>query len=140
MPTYRNNTDYTINYENKGKLYSFPPHKEYPAKFWVPYQELGLELVSADYPPVPDSILLSGTFRFDYDIERRFNFERCSKYHLNLELWEGRIKLYTGSSRVGAEINTNYDVVLDWEKAPYIRVVGLDGKNIVRIHVEVVDE
>ncbi len=140
MPTYRNNTDYTINYENKGKLYSFPPHKEYPAKFWVPYRELGLELVSADYPPVPDSILLSGTFRFDYEIERRFNFERCNKYRLNIELQEGRVRLYTGSSRVGAEINTDYDVVLDWEKAPYIRVVGLDGKNVVRIHVEVVEE
>ena len=101
MPTYRNNTDLAINYESKGKLYSF---SDYPAKFWVPYQELGLELVNADYPPVPDSIIISGTFRFDYQIERRFNIEHCESYRFKVSVQSGRVKLYAGQSRVGVEI------------------------------------
>ena len=139
MPTFRNNTDLTINYESKGKLYSFPPHKDYPATIWVPYQELGLELVNADYPPVPDSILVSGTFRFDYQIERRFNFDHCGKYRLKLSVNEGRVKLYAGNSRVGAEISGDYEATFDWDKAPYIRVVGLDGMSMVRIDAEIAD-
>ena len=48
MPTYRNNTDNAISYASKGKLYRFPPHKDYAARFWLPYQELGLELINPD--------------------------------------------------------------------------------------------
>ena len=138
MPTYRNNTDIAINYESKGKLYSFSPHKDYPAKFWVPYQELGLELVNADYPPVPDSIIISGTFRFDYQIERRFNIEHCESYRFKVSVQSGRVKLYAGQSRVGVEIVEDYDAVLDWEKAPYVRIVGLDGTSLEKVDAEAV--
>ena len=139
MPTYRNNTDLAINYEHKGHLYSFPPHKDYPANFWLPYQGLGLELVSADYPPVPDSILISGTFRFDYQIERRFNIEHCIKYRLKLSMEQGTVRLYTGSSRVAVEVTDSYDVTLDWDRAPYFRLIGAGGENIVRVDAEMIE-
>ena len=139
MPTYRNNTDFPINYEHKGQLYNFPPHKDYPAKFWLPYQELGLELVSADYPPVPESILVSGTFSFAQQMERRFNIGHCDKYRVKLSVEQGTIKLFTGSSKVGAEINGSYESVLSWDKAPFFRLVGVDESNVVRVDAELVD-
>ena len=139
MPTYRNNTDIAINYESKGKLYIFPPHKDYPANFWVPYQALGLELVNEDYPPVPDSIMVSGTFRFDSHIERRFTFEHCEKYRLKVLVQSGRVKLYAGRSKVGVEIFDKYDAVLEWERAPYIRVIGIDDTSVVKIDAEAIE-
>ena len=137
MPTFRNNTDLAINYESKGKLYSFPPHKDYPATIWVPYQELGLELVNPDYPPVPDRILVSGMFRFMDGMERKFNFAHCEKYHLNIHVHAGHIKLYIGSSRIGMELMRDYDVVLDWEQAPFIRLVGYETESEVYVNAEV---
>ena len=138
MPTFRNNGDVAINYTRDGNLYSFPPNKNYLCNFWVPYQELGLELVNADYPPVPDSIMLSGTFRFDYEIERRFNFDHCKKYKLKLSVEQGTVKLYAGRSKVGVEINGDYETVLSWDRAPFVRVIGIDGLNVVRIDAEAV--
>ena len=138
MPTYRNNTDTPINYNSKGKLYSFPPHKDYPARIWVPYQELGLELVNPDYPPVPESLMLSGTFNFGAGIERKFSFEHCDSYSLRVQVKSGKVKLYTGSSRVGAEIEGSYDTVLQWEKAPYIRIAASKPSE-VRIDAEMVE-
>ena len=138
MPTFRNNTDIAITYESKGKLYSFPPHKDYPANFWLPYQGLGLELVNPDYPPVPDSIIISGTFRFDYQIERRFNIDHCEKYHLKLSVESGRVRLYKGHSKVGLELTGDYDAVLDWDRVPCIRIVGVDGTSMVKIEAEVI--
>ena len=140
MPTYKNNTDVAINYNNKGRLYSFPPHTEYPALIWIPYKELGLELVSADYPPVPEKLLLSGTFKFEKQVERRFNFTHCDKYKLKLSVSEGCVKMYAGNSKVGAEISGDYDTVIDWEKAPFIRVIGVAERSMVRIDAEVLDE
>ena len=137
MPTFRNNTDLAINYEHKGKLYSFPPHKDYPAKIWVPYQELGLELVNADWPPVPEKILVSGLFRFTDGMERKFNFAHCEKYHLNINVHSGHIKLYVGSSRIGVELMRDYDVILDWEQAPFIRLVGYEAESEVYVNTEV---
>ena len=139
MPTFRNNTDLAINYEHKGKLYSFPPHKDYPAKIWVPYQELGLELVNADYPPVPESILVSGTFRFMDGMERKFNMNHCSKYHLKICVYAGHIKLYAGSSRMATELTKEHDFVFDWEKAPYIRLVGYETESEVYVHAEAME-
>ena len=138
MPTYRNNTDIAINYESKGKLYSFPPHKDYPANFWLPYQELGLELVNPNYPPVPDSTIISGTFKFDHQIERRFNFDHCEKYHLKLSVESGKVKLYKGYSKVGVELTEDYDVVLDWDRVPFVRIVGIDDTSKVKIYAEVI--
>ncbi|MBQ7220784.1 MAG: hypothetical protein IJS28_07385 [Synergistaceae bacterium] len=139
MPTYRNNTDTAINYSSNGKLYSFPPKTDYPCNFWVPYQELGLKLVNPDYPPVPNSIMLSGTFKFAKGVERRFNFEHCGKYRVKVRVKSGAVRLFTGSSRTGAEIDGEYEAVFDWEKAPHIRVTGIEGENEIRIDAEAVD-
>ena len=139
MPTFRNNGNIAINYSHNGKLYSFPPKQNYLCNFWVPYQELGLELVNADYPPVPDSIMLSGTFKFGCEIERKFTFEHCNKYRLKFSVEQGTVKFYAGSSKVGVEINGDYETVLNWERAPFVRVIGVDGINVVRIDAEVVE-
>ena len=140
MPTYRNNGETAINYESKGKLYSFPPKTDYPCCFWLPYQELGLELVNAEYPPVPESILLSGTFKFSAGMERRFSFGHCDKYRVKVKVQKGSVKLYAGSSKVGAEIAGEYEKVFDWEKAPYIRVSGVKAESEVQIDAEAMEE
>ena len=137
MPTFRNNTDLAISYESKGKLYSFPPHKDYPAKIWVPYQELGLELVNVDWPPVPESILLSGMFTFTDGMERKFNISHCNKYRLKVSVHAGHLKLYVGSSRIATELTREHDFILEWEKAPYIRLEGYPTESQVYIHAEV---
>jgi hypothetical protein len=139
MPTYRNNSDIAIMYNTKGGQYSFPPHKNYEANIWVPYQELGLELVNPDYPPVPESILLSGTFKFEKGLERKFSIRHCNKYRLKLTANTGRVKLYLGSSKMGVEVSENYDCELNWSRAPFVRVSGLDVVSDVRIDAEVVE-
>lgn len=139
MPTYRNNSDIAITYSTKGGQYSFPPHKNYEANIWVPYQELGLELVNPDYPPVPESILLSGTFKFEKGLERKFSVRHCDKYRLKLTVNTGRVKLYLGSSKMGIEVSEDYDCELNWSRAPFVRVSGLDVMSDVRIDAEVVE-
>ena len=139
MPTYRNNSDIAITYNTKGGQYSFPPHKNYEATVWVPYQELGLELVNPDYPPVPESILLSGKFTFEKGLERKFSVKHCEKYRLKMSVSTGRVKLYMGSSKMGIDVSGDYECDLDWGRAPFVRVVGLDPASDVRVHAEVID-
>ena len=136
MPTYRNDTDKTISYASKGKLYSFPPHKEYAAKFWLPYKELGLTLINMDFPPIPEKIFISGQFKFSEGVERKFNIEHCEKYSLLISMKTGKLKLYTGNSRGGIEISTDYFTRLEWAFAPYIRIVGLENGTIANIRAE----
>ena len=138
MPTYRNNSDIAINYNHNGRLYSFPPHKDYEAIVWVPYQELGLELVSADYPPVPESILLSGSFMFERGMERKFNITHCERYKLKIQVKTGRVRMYTGNAKIGLEVNDEYSGELDWERAPYIRIISVDVQSEVKMNAEVV--
>lgn len=128
MPTYRNNTNNPINYAYGKNIYTFPPKKDYPCKFWLPFQELGLELVDADYPPVPSKILISGNFLFSKGTERKFNIEHCEKYRLHVKVSNGTLRLYTGTSRRGVDIQGDYETLLAWEFAPYIRLSGItDG-------------
>ena len=136
MPTYRNNTNNAISYTSNGKLYTFPPHKDYAAKFWLPYQELGLELINADYPPVPEKFFISGEFKFNYGIERKFNIGICEKYSLLISMEAGKVKLYTGNSRSGVEIAGDYATQLEWQYAPYIRLVGLQNGTIAHVRAE----
>ena len=138
MPTYRNNSNTAINYNHNGRLYSFPPHKDYEAIEWLPYQELGLELVSADYPPVPESILLSGSFTFERGMERKFNIRHCERYKLNITVKSGKVRMYTGNAKIGLEVSDEYSGTLDWERAPYIRILSVDVQSEVKIDAEVV--
>lgn len=119
-----------------GKSYRFPPHKDYAAKFWLPYQELGLDLINADYPPVPEKFFISGEFKFSAGVERKFNIENCDKYSLLISMEAGKIKLYTGNSRSGVEIAGDYSTQLEWRYAPYIRILGLQNGTIAHIRAE----
>ena len=136
MPTYRNNTNNAINYVYGKNIYTFPPKKDYPCNFWIPYQELGLELVNAEYPPVPSKILISGKFLFSKGTERKFNIEHCEKYSLKLSVENGTLRFYTGSSHRGVDIEGEYSTLLSWEYAPYIRLVGITDGVKVSIHAE----
>ena len=82
--------------------------------------------------------MISGTFRFDYQIERRFNIDHCDKYRLKVSVESGRVKLYKGHSKVGLELTGDYEAVLDWDRVPYVRVVGIDGTSMVKIDAEVI--
>ena len=73
MPTFKNNTTRYIDHnamlqdpngEKSKILVRFAPGEERALPFWLPYQQLGLTLVNADYPAVPNTILISGTFNF----------------------------------------------------------------------------
>ncbi len=140
MPTYKNNTNHTINYVYGKNIYTFPPKKEYACNFWVPYEKLGLELVNADYPPVPSKVLVSGTFDFIAGMERKFNIECCRKYKVTLKVFNGSASFYSGNSPNRIEVTDKYVVKLDWSYAPYIRVVGLTDQTRLSIYVENEDE
>ena len=102
----------------------------------MPYQELGLDLVNADFPPVPSKILISGKFQFSKGTERRFNIEHCKKYRLDINVESGTLRFYTGSSHRGVDIEGEYTTELEWEYAPYIRLVGLTEGIKAGIHAE----
>lgn len=139
MPTYRNNSDIAITYNTKGGQYSFPPHKDYEANVWVPYQKLGLELVDPDYPPVPESMLVSGTFKFEDGLERKFNIRNCDRYRLRLQVRSGKVKYYGGKARIGAEITEGYERIVQWDQVPYVRIVGMEDGSEITIDAEVVE-
>lgn len=152
MPTFKNNGDRTVVYKgiiqqpnekSREVLIFFDAGKEVKLSFWVPYEQLGLELVSADNPSMPDTVLLSGTFSFDKGTERKFTLGHCDKYMLDVIMQRGSVKVYHGSSSIGTELSaeTNipfyYHVINDWEYAPYLRVVGLEDGAEASIHAEV---
>lgn len=152
MPTFRNGGERTVVYKgriqqpNEKKreiLVFFDAGKETKLNFWIPYEELGLELVNADDPPVPNTVLLSGTFKFDEGTERKFILGHCDTYELNVIVQHGRVKVFPGNSDIGAEVVAEAEVpfhyyeIYDWEYAPYLRVVGLDDETEVTIHAEI---
>ncbi len=152
MPTFRNGGKRTVFYKGivqppndkpREILVFFDAGKDTAINFWIPYEELGLELVDANNPPVPDTVLLSGTFKFDKGTERKFTIGHCDKYVLDVISKQGKVKVYPGNSAIGAEVSEegklryDYHVVYDWEFAPYLRVVGLEDNTEAVIHAEV---
>lgn len=152
MPIFRNDTERMIDYEclvqspteePKKILIRFDPGKEYALTFWVPHVPLGLTLVDANQPKVPLTVLLSGTFDFAKDVERRFNIERCDTYILNVIVQSGKVALYPAGTDIAVEIAQDtetpfyYRAVYDWEFAPFIRVKGLDAASKATVHAEV---
>lgn len=152
MPTFRNNTEKAIIYRgtiqppnNKTQeiIIIIDPKKEIALNFWIPYERLGLEVVNENYPPVPDTLLLSGMFKFDEGTERRYTIEPCDRYTVDVILQKGSLKIYAGSSPTGAEIHAEvgapyrYSAEYDWEYAPYLRVLGLEDETEAAIHAEV---
>lgn len=140
MPTYRNNTNNTINYVYGKNIYTFPPKKDYPCNFWVPYEKLGLELVNSEYPPVPSKILISGTFEFYAGMERKFNIECCRRYKVLIKVFKGSASFYAGNSANRVEVDSKYAVKLDWSRAPFIRLVGLTDQTRLMVYAENEDD
>ena len=144
MPTFKNETTHYIDYEQgagaKRILLRFKPDEERALPFWLPYQKLGLTLVNADYPAVPNSILISGNFNFDKGTERRFNIEPCDSYIVNINIQKGKIGMYPGNSGMCVEISDNYKATLSWDYTPYIKIVGLENTTTATIHAEVYRE
>ena len=140
MPTYRNKTEHIINYEAGGKIYSFPANKETGINIYVPYKELGLELVDEEYPPLKSKILASGKFRFSAGMERKISIPHCGKYSLQLSVSGGKLRLYFGNAHIGKELSGSYESVEEWGYAPYIRLLGLEDGTEAMIYAEVYEE
>jgi hypothetical protein len=143
MPTFKNETsrpatcNATIRPPEGGTrrvIVTFAPGEEKPLSFWVPYAQMGLTLVDPAFPPVPESVLASGTFPLAAEAERRFDIAPCDGYSLDVIAQTGSVVLYIGEGSVGIPISATsptayrYRGVQDWEYAPYIRIVGvIDG-------------
>lgn len=152
MPTFRNDGKNRVVYKGiiqqpnekpQEVLVFFDAGEKVGLNFWVPYEELGLELVDADSPAVPNTVLLSGTFSFDEGTERTFPLGHCDIYVLNVIIQSGKVKVYAGSSAIGVEVTINenipyhYTGIYDWGHAPYLRVVGLEDNTEATINAEV---
>ena len=133
MPTFKNETDKPIQYFMDGKIVIFDHGKETALDFWVPYSQLGLTLVDAEYPPVPDSVLISGKFKFRKGMKRIFDINPCNAYSLHLEVREGEVMIYPGTSKNGITVSGSYTTTLNWSKAPFIRAEGLADDTVVEI-------
>lgn len=126
MPTFRNDGERAVIYnEPDGKSITiFDPGKNVQLVHWIPYKKLGLTLVSESYPPVPDSVLISGRFKFNAGMERRYDIDPCVKYELYIRVEEGTLRLYLGASKKSRVITDEYREVLEWQYAPYVRVLS----------------
>lgn len=136
MPTFRNDTNNTIIYNVPGdeNIIIFDPHKNVQLIHWVPYQKLGLTLVSEVYPPVPNTVLISGDFNFSQDIERKFDIEPCRKYLLVINVASGAVWLYYGSGKNGKYISHDISEVIEWKYVPYLRITGSSENSRISIH------
>ena len=152
LPTFKNETSRYIDYEamikpDSGKtqkiLIRFEPNEERELPFWIPYQQLGLTLISADFPPIPNTILVNGTFKFNEGTERKFMIEPCDIYTVNVIVQSGKVMMYTGNASIGVEITPDIEIpyhykgLYDWEYVPYLRFVGVEDETEVTIHAEV---
>ncbi len=138
MPTYKNNTETQINYEAGGKIYNFLPGRETSTTIFVPYKELGLELIDENYPPLKSKILISGTFKFRVGMERRINIPHCEKYRLKVKVKSGLLKLYQGNSGLSMTISDDYDTEQEWGYAPYVKFIGAAEQTEAIIYGETV--
>ncbi len=133
MPTFRNDGDRAVIYnETDGKnIIIFDSGVNVQLVHWIPYRRLGLTLVNETYPPVPNTVLISGEFKFSRGMERKFDIGECRKYELEITPDDGILALYVGASRRGKIISkSKYTEILDWQYAPYIRVTGEGNANI----------
>jgi len=150
MPTFRNDTKRWIDcwptiQTGTGPmriLVRFEPDEERKLKFWLPWREKGLTLVDANEPPVPPVTLSSGTYDFEPGMSREFQIPPCDRYIVDLIVQSGRVKLYAGDDPAGADIVKNelvpyrYRAIYDWERAPRLRVVGMEENTRVTLHAE----
>lgn len=138
MPTFRNDGERSVIYTapNGKDIIIFDPNKNVQLIHWVPYKKLGLTLVSENYPPVPNTVLISGTFKFNQGMERKFDIEPCKKYTLDIYPITGTPVLFLGAALTGRHIpasSTDYHETLEWQYAPYIRISGGVGGSTVTV-------
>lgn len=134
MPTFKNTTNKPIEYITAGKdILIIDPNEIKELEYWIPYQQLGLELLNESYPPVPNEILLNGTFKFMAGMTRKFDIEPCTKYALSIKNKGASILLYLGGSKSAIEITDEYSDIFSWEYAPFIRVQAPSGDSYVQI-------
>ena len=129
MPTFRNDGERPVIYNdpNGTEIIIFDPGKNVQLIRWVPYKRLGLTLVSESYPAVPDTVLISGEFKFTRGMKRRFDIEPCNKYAITIYPISGSVMLHFGASTHGLLINRLTDAEglykeYEWKYAPYIMV------------------
>ena len=119
MPTFKNTNDKPIYYEVHGKQYCFEPNKEYALDIWIPYGNLGLELIDENYPAVREDVLVSSSFRFSNGLVRRFNIEPCESYEVDIEVKKGAAKLSFGTSKTLIDLTDKFISKKTWSYAPY---------------------
>lgn len=141
MPTFRNDGERPVIYNdpNGTEIIIFDPGKDVQLIRWVPYKKLGLTLVSESYPAVPDTVLISGEFKFTKGMKRRFEIEPCDGYSLNVNPLKGSITLYCGASKHGYLYtnNTFYSGSFSWKYAPYLIIVCNSDEAIVDIRASI---
>ena len=135
MPTFKNNTNKPIVYETNGKdILIIDPNEIKEIEYWIPYQQLGLELLSASYPPVPNQILINGTFKFMGGMSRKFENEPCEKYALCVEVYGEAVTLTLGGSQNAFQVKAEYKDVFSWEYVPYITIHSPSGVSTVTVY------
>ena len=134
MPTFRNNTNKPIAYETNGKdLLIIDPNEIKELEYWIPYQQLGLELLSESYPPVPNQVLINGTFKFMGGMSRKFEIEPCQKYALRVKVDGEAVTLALGGSQQAFHVKDEYTDVFSWEYVPYIKIHSPLGASTVTV-------
>ena len=142
MPTFKNETKHYIDHEAliqspsgepRKVLVRFKPDEERALTFWIPHQKLGLTLINADYPAVPNTILISGNFNFNNGTERKFNIEPCDTYVVNIIVQKGKVAMYPGNAAMCVEIAETTEVPYHY-KATF---VGREAGSVATIHAEV---
>lgn len=141
MPTFRNDGERPVIYNdpNGTEIIIFDPGKNVQLIRWVPYKRLGLTLVSESYPAVPDTVLISGEFKFTRGMKRKFEIEPCKSYTFDVNPISGSVKLYCGASKRGDLLTSGgfYSRNIDWKYAPYLVMVGNSNEATVYIKAAV---
>ena len=133
MPTFRNGTERPIYHNFNGRQYCFEPYKKYGLEFWIPYAQLGLELVDDEFPPVRDDVFVSGEFKFQNGVSRRFNIEPCNAYNLKINVQSGACKIYFGHSTNFVEVRANYEIRKEWSYAPFFKIAAIEDDTVINI-------
>ena len=134
MPTFKNTTNKPIEYITAEKnILIIDPNEIKELEYWIPYQQLGLELLNESYPPVPSEILLNGTFKFMAGMTRKYDIEPCEKYVLSMSIKGTPVLLYLGGSKNAIHITDEYSDIFTWEYAPFIRVQAPSGDSYIQI-------
>jgi len=119
MPTYRNSNPTVVRYSTKHGVTNFMPGINTPVSFFIPHEELNLELIS-DEPLVPDPIVWSGKIT-----DGTINIPYFRTIIISA-ITENSAYLYFGDGKNGVPIETNVGFKLEvpWRTVNRVRVEG----------------